>query len=63
MEGDGIVPARPEAVTAEQEAKLRAAGQLEMMGSPEWMDVSSSEVKITMELPRQATSLLKITWR
>ena len=53
-------PARP---TPEQEAKLKAAGQLEMMGSPEWMDVSGGEVKIAMELPRQATSLLKITWR
>jgi xylan 1,4-beta-xylosidase len=52
-------PPRP---TPEQEAKLKAAGQLEMMGSPQWVDVAGGEVKITMKLPRQATSLLKIRW-
>jgi xylan 1,4-beta-xylosidase len=48
--------------TLEQEAKLQASGQLEMMGSPQWIDVSGGEMKISMELPRQATSLLKIRW-
>ena len=36
-------PARP---TQEQEVKLKAAGQLEMMGSPKWVDVNAGEVRI-----------------
>jgi xylan 1,4-beta-xylosidase len=52
-------PARP---SEEQEVKLKAAGQLEMMGSPEWVDVSAGEVRIRAEMPRQATSLLRIRW-
>jgi xylan 1,4-beta-xylosidase len=52
----------PASPTAEQEAKLKAAGQLEMMGSPEWVDVTAGEVRIRTEMPRQATSLLRIRW-
>jgi xylan 1,4-beta-xylosidase len=52
-------PARP---TQEQEAKLKAVGQLEMMGSPQWVDVTAGEVTIRTEMPRQATSLLRIRW-
>lgn len=52
----------PPKPTPQQEAKLKAAGQLEMMGSPQWVDVAGGEAKIAMELPRQATSLLKIRW-
>jgi xylan 1,4-beta-xylosidase len=52
-------PARP---TTDQETKLKAAGQLEMMASPEWVDVTAGEVKVRTEMPRQATSLLRIHW-
>ena len=52
-------PARP---TQDQESKLKAAGQLEMMGSPEWVDVTAGEVRVRTEMPRQATSLLRIRW-
>jgi xylan 1,4-beta-xylosidase len=52
----------PQAPTEEQYARLKEAGQLEMLRSPEWIDVNDGEVAIEMELPRQATSLLRLSW-
>ena len=52
----------PQAPTAEQYARLREAGQLGLLSSPKWLDVSVNEVTIKMELPRQATSLLRLSW-
>jgi xylan 1,4-beta-xylosidase len=52
----------PQSPTADQYARLREAGQLELLSSPEWLDVSGGEVTIKMELPRQATSLLRLSW-
>ena len=52
----------PQAPTAEQYARLREAGQLELLSSPEWLDVSDGEVTVKMELPRQATSLVRLSW-
>jgi len=37
-------------------------GKLQMVGSPEWLNVENGEVKIQMVLPRQAVSLIKFTW-
>jgi xylan 1,4-beta-xylosidase len=55
-------PLNPAAVSPDQEAKLKAAGQLELLTSPQWVDVTNGEVQIATELPRQATSLLRIHW-
>ena len=52
----------PQSPTAEQYARLRQAGQLELLNSPEWLDVRDGKVAIEMELPRQATSLLRLSW-
>jgi xylan 1,4-beta-xylosidase len=52
----------PQNPTPEQYAKLKASGQLELLPSPEWLEVSAGRVTITTELPRQATSLLHIEW-
>jgi len=52
----------PQAPTDQQYAQLKAAGQLELLTSPEWLDVSAGKVIIATELPRQATSLLRLTW-
>jgi xylan 1,4-beta-xylosidase len=52
----------PQAPTAEQHARLRQAGQLELMNSPQWLDVDKGKVTIETELPRQATSLLRLQW-
>ena len=52
----------PQSPTPEQYAQLRAAGQLQLLESPEWLDVQAGKVMISTTLPRQATSLLHIAW-
>jgi xylan 1,4-beta-xylosidase len=52
----------PQHPTAQQYADLQAAGQLQLLTSPEWLDVTNGEVKITTELPRQGISLLHLKW-
>jgi len=52
----------PQSPTPEEYAKLKAAGQLELLGSPEWLDVDAGAVAVDMSLPRAATSLLHLKW-
>jgi xylan 1,4-beta-xylosidase len=52
----------PQSPTAEQYARLREAGQLELLASPQWIDAYGGKVTVEMELPRQATSLLRLQW-
>lgn len=52
----------PQTPTAEQYRRMKEAGQLELLSSPEWLDVQNGKVLIEMELPRQAVSLLRLTW-
>lgn len=52
----------PQAPTPEQYAQLMAAGQLELLSSPEWLDVRDGKVTIKSDLPRQATALMRLTW-
>jgi xylan 1,4-beta-xylosidase len=52
----------PQAPTPEQYAQLKAAGQLQLLTSPTWLDVANGKVSIETTLPRQAVSLLRIKW-
>jgi xylan 1,4-beta-xylosidase len=52
----------PQSPSAEQYAELKAAGQLELLTSPEWLDVNDGKVTIVIGLPRQATSLMHLAW-
>lgn len=52
----------PQSPTPEQYAQLKAAGQLQLLTSPDWLDVENGEVTIPMNLPRQAVSLLHLKW-
>ena len=52
----------PQHPSAEQYAQLRAAGQLQLLTSPEWLDVKNGEIKVVTELPRQGISLLHLKW-
>ncbi len=52
----------PEAPTPEQYAQLKAAGQLQLLTSPDWLDASQGEVTVATSLPRQATSLMHLQW-
>ena len=52
----------PQQPTEEQYAQLKAAGQLQLLMSPEWVDVKDGKVTIETNLPRQATSLMHLKW-
>jgi len=52
----------PQSPTAEQYARLKQAGQLELLDSPQWLDVQDGKVSIATDLPRQATSLMRLKW-
>jgi len=52
----------PQQSTAAQYAELEAAGQLALLGSPEWLSASQGTLSLTFPLPRQAVSLIRITW-
>jgi xylan 1,4-beta-xylosidase len=52
----------PQDPTPEQYFQLKSAGQLQLLTSPEWMDVTSGKLTITTTLPREATSLLHLKW-
>lgn len=52
----------PQSPTPEQYTQLKQAGQLELLTSPQWLDVSGGAVTIETELPRQATSLMRLQW-
>jgi xylan 1,4-beta-xylosidase len=52
----------PQMPTAEQYARLKEAGKLERLNSPQWLDVLDQKVTIETNLPRQATSLIRLTW-
>jgi xylan 1,4-beta-xylosidase len=52
----------PQHPTLEQYAELKAAGQLQLLTSPVWLDVINGQVNISTELPRESISLLHLTW-
>ncbi|MDX2033978.1 MAG: beta-xylosidase [Blastocatellia bacterium] len=52
----------PQHPTPEQYRQLEQAGQLALLGSPEWMHVGNGRVRLTFRLPRQGVSLLRLTW-
>jgi xylan 1,4-beta-xylosidase len=52
----------PQNPSAEQIAELERAGQLHLLGSPEWITINNGEAVIKMQLPRQGVSLLKLDW-
>jgi xylan 1,4-beta-xylosidase len=52
----------PQSPTPEQYEKLRAAGQLQMLGSPQWLENKSGAVTLAFPLPRQAVSLVEVSW-
>ena len=52
----------PQSPTPEQYASLKAAGQLQLLTSPAWIDVDNGKVTIETSLPGQAVSLLHLKW-
>lgn len=52
----------PQHPTDEQYAQLKAAGQLETLGSPQWLDVHDGKVGIIASLPLESVSLMRLQW-
>jgi xylan 1,4-beta-xylosidase len=52
----------PQSPTPEQYAQLKAAGQLQTLTSPQWLDVTAGAITIPATLPRESISLLHLTW-
>jgi len=52
----------PQNPTADQYAKLQAAGQLELLESPRWISPDNGTIRVDVQLPRQGLSLLRVTW-
>jgi xylan 1,4-beta-xylosidase len=52
----------PLQTSEEQLRKLEAAGQLQLLSSPEWMTASNGALTMKFDLPRQSVSLIRVTW-
>jgi xylan 1,4-beta-xylosidase len=52
----------PQQPTPEQYARLEAAGQLQLLGSPEWREPQDGKLALDFTLPRHGVSLIRLTW-
>jgi xylan 1,4-beta-xylosidase len=52
----------PQQPTPEQYARLEAAGQLQLLGSPEWRRPEDGKLALEFTLPRHGVSLIRLTW-
>lgn len=52
----------PQHPDAQQYADLQAAGQLQLLTSPTWLDVAGGKVVLSTAMPRQGISLLHLSW-
>ena len=52
----------PFPLSAAQHAQLEKAGQLAVLGQPETVRVNDGRAEVKFKLPRQAVSLLVLTW-
>ena len=52
----------PQQPTASQQAQLEAAGQLQLLDSPRWISSDAGTSAVSFPLPRQAVSLVQLSW-
>lgn len=52
----------PKSPTEEQVRDLEKAGQLEMIGSPKYVQARRGEIAYAFQLPRQGVSFIKLEW-
>ena len=52
----------PQQVTNDQYRRLEESSQLELISSPQWVDIKDGQSAINFELPAQGVSLFRITW-
>ena len=52
----------PQSPTPEQQTALERAGQLEMTGSPVWVDAKGGQVEVNFPLERESVTLVQVSW-
>jgi xylan 1,4-beta-xylosidase len=52
----------PQSPSSDQYKRLESAGQLQLLTSPQWIQIEGGVARVRFELPRQGLSLLKIDW-
>jgi xylan 1,4-beta-xylosidase len=52
----------PQDPTPQQYARLKAAGQLQLLESPPWIKNTHGNPEFAFTLPRQAVSLVELSW-
>jgi xylan 1,4-beta-xylosidase len=52
----------PQQPSEQQYRELEAAGQLQLLSSPAWAASTNGTLIVQFELPRQAVSLIRVTW-
>jgi xylan 1,4-beta-xylosidase len=52
----------PQQPTEAQMAQLKRAGQMELLGSPGWIDTAGGNATTTIKLPAESISLLRLSW-
>lgn len=52
----------PQNPTDEQWRQLKAAGQLQLFGSPRWVTVSAGKIELDLEQPLESVSLIRVSW-
>jgi xylan 1,4-beta-xylosidase len=52
----------PQSPSPEQYRALEEAGQLQLLTSPQWIPLHSSSAQLKFSLPRQAVSLVRLSW-
>lgn len=53
---------KPQEVSEAQYCQLERAGQLALLSSPQWNKVTDEKVVLRFPLPRQAVSLVRLSW-
>jgi xylan 1,4-beta-xylosidase len=53
----------PQHPTPEQTERLKSAGQLQLLSSPAWQQARTGTMGLSLTLPRQGLSLIRLRWR
>jgi len=52
----------PQNLTSMQIEELKRAGQLQLYEAPQWLRLKDNRLNMKFDMPRQAVSLIKLTW-
>jgi xylan 1,4-beta-xylosidase len=52
----------PQSLSPEQSQRLQSAGELQLLNSPAWVTSENGAIHLHFDLPRQALSLIRLSW-